>query len=365
MFPERIINIIDNIEQVNFGLWNAAIATAPYFEEEGIASELWFPKPTQFPKAESLNQVKTVELDGVTYRHLKSIVAERKLDPSKDIIITHGTWQYPTKWGKKLKSLGFHWVYTPHGMLEPIDMQRKWLKKLIYFYFFEKPWGRTADTVRAVALPEKNNLSKYFRHVSHIPNGIDQIAAGIISKSLSPVIFLFMARLHAKKGINELLAAWRNSSLFNDANYKLIIAGPDDGEKENVKYSIEEAGLNANIEFIGAIYGTEKAKLLAKSSFFVLPSHSEGFSTSVLEAMLYKNVCLITEGCNFPEAFISGAAIKVSPNVEALKSSLNHMKTFSTKDRERIGENAEAFVTKNYSLRQLAIKQLELFRKCR
>ncbi|HEX8546124.1 MAG TPA: glycosyltransferase [Cytophagaceae bacterium] len=365
MIPERIIHIIDNLQQVNFGIWNAAVATAPYFSEKKIITELWFPKPDQLPKAESLNHVQMVQLDGSSYAFLRIIIKERNLDPKRDVIITHGTWQYPTKWGKKLKSLGFHWIYTPHGMLEPFDRKRKWLKKMIYFNLFEKTWARKADTVRAVAQPEKNNLLKYFPNVVHIPNGIDEVSSPLISKSIQPIIFLYMARLHAKKGIKELLEAWKQSSLFQDRNYQLIIAGPDDGQKAFVESFISQAGAKANMKYVGAIYGEEKIKLLSKSSFYILPSYSEGFPTSVLEAMQFKNVCLITDGCNFPEAILSGVAIHISPEVGALKASLDHIKTFTSSDREELGAKAEAFVLKNYSLKQIAEKQLDLFLKCK
>ena len=42
----NIINIVDSGEKLNFGVWNASIATAKELRKLGFKSEIWIPKPT-------------------------------------------------------------------------------------------------------------------------------------------------------------------------------------------------------------------------------------------------------------------------------------------------------------------------------
>ncbi len=103
-----------------------------------------------------------------------------------------------------------------------------------------------------------------------------------------------------KKGIVPLVKAWLQSALLNNTACRLIIAGPDEGELPLIQSLITDA---TNIEYIGMVSGDAKDKLLASASYYLLPSFSEGFPTSLLEAMEKGAIPVITRGCNFNEVF--------------------------------------------------------------
>ena len=47
----HIINLIDNLGRVNFGIWNAAVATAPMLQSDfGCSSHAWFPALDEEPE---------------------------------------------------------------------------------------------------------------------------------------------------------------------------------------------------------------------------------------------------------------------------------------------------------------------------
>ena len=133
--PEEkiVINIVDQLSPVNYGIWNAAIATAePLFKIYGVKtilvapeSEFDFPSK-QYPFVE-LIRLKSLKKDS-------ALAFFKKYSTKNTLVASHGAWQYPTKWGYWAKKMGFNWVYTPHGMLEPWSMSQKKLKKAIYFY---------------------------------------------------------------------------------------------------------------------------------------------------------------------------------------------------------------------------------------
>jgi glycosyltransferase involved in cell wall biosynthesis len=146
-----------------------------------------------------------------------------------------------------------------------------------------------------------------------------------------------------------LVSAWFSSTLSNNPDFELIIAGPDDGELNNLQQLLNNQP-HWNVRYIGAIYGSEKNRLLKSAHFYLLPSQSEGFPTSVLEAMQYGIIPLITEGCNFPEAFEAGVAIKIGNREEDIRKALEETTKTDAEKLKRWSSELVNFVSENYSL---------------
>ncbi len=353
----KIINIVDNATPVNTGIWNAAVSTAEALKNNyDIDSELWYPKMADDLH---LSYCVTVPLQSINLKYIEDLIIERALSSEDTIIITHGCWQYPTKWGMNFKSRGYKWIYVPHGMLEPWSLrQKKWLKS-VYFKFREKPKAKYADYVRAVGSPELKNLTKYFDQVKLIPNGVKMpILEVIIKKDENIIVFIFMARLHYKKGVESLVKAWVLSNANLNSRYKLIIAGPDHGELEKILPYINSS---SNIEYIGMVKGTQKHDLLINGHFYILPSFSEGFPTSVVEALSYGMVPLITSGCNFPEAIENKVAIEISTDETDILEKINLLiQDINGIAKDKAVENYE-YILRNYSIDHIAKMQYKMF----
>ncbi len=334
---------------MNFGIWNAAIAPSAVLEKSyGIVSEIWYPMDDR--NSPPPEKIKGLALQNISPGEVKKLISTEKLDASTTLIMTHGVWQYPTRWGNEFAKRGFRWWYVPHGMLEPWSMNQKRLKKEIYFRLVENRLIKTAELIRAVGRPEKINLEKLVgREVSLIPNGINPSETKIEKTYNTSRKYLFMSRLHHKKGIIPLVKAWLGSSVSQNPAFELIVAGPDDGEKSSL-LDILKQNPSANIRYVGAVYGEEKLRLLSDSHFFLLPSQSEGFPTSVLEAMQHGVLPVITEGCNFPEAFESGVAIKTGLTEEKIRETLNKTANFSEEELKKQSALARAFVEERYSM---------------
>nr|WP_302180121.1 glycosyltransferase [Chryseosolibacter indicus] len=247
------------------------------------------------------------------------LIKQSSFDIDSTLIVTHGCWGMPTKLGLHLKRLGFKWIYSPHGMLEPWSLKQKWLKKWIYFNLFERKWLGKADCIRAVSRREAGNLKKLFSSaINVIENGVE--VAPLEDKSTDEELYLFMARLHQKKGILPLAQAW-DKMMQGVHGKKLIIAGPDEGELIKIR-----PYLKGNVEYIGPVYGDEKINLLKRAHYYILPSYSEGFPTSVVEAMSYGLIPIISEGCNFETVFNENLGYKVEPSLDSIKSVLKELK---------------------------------------
>ena len=359
-----VINIVDSIEKINFGIWNAAIATAKVlFEKYQITSEIWYPQSTGVFNGNEY--IKGRQLPDTGTKEVKKLVETLGLSPRNAIICTHGCWRFPTQWGNTFSKLTFKWIYCPHGMLEPWSLGEKRLKKWLYLNLVEKRLVRSAYAIRAVGSPEYTNLSTLFggrKKVLLIPNGVESSDPGYKVQAIAPIKVIFLSRLHHKKGVLPLVEAWHLSSIFQDKRYHLIIAGPDQGELEKINTVLEkhkEAASNA--AYIGAVYGEEKEKILLESTFFILPSQSEGFPTSILEAMRLGLIPIITEGCNFPELLKNKLGISITPDVAGIKNALDRLPEFPEEELLKLRSEIIQFVDANYSLDVIAQKQVDLF----
>ncbi len=346
----EIVHIVSNLEKVNFGIWNAAITGAAFLQERRqIQSQVWVCARQESKELAVSLPVQWLGND--SKEELRKLIASEKILPGNSVIVSHGCWLRPTRIAHELKKMGFPWVYVPHGMLEPWSMRQGRLKKLVYYTLVEKRLARRADVIRAVSQTEKENLEKRFsQKIALIGNGVDVPAYP--EKKPGPQTFLFMARLHHKKGIVPLIRAWKNC--MKDSNSQLIIAGPDEGELEKIL-----PYLNDNIRYVGPVYRDAKIKLLKEAHYYLLPSHSEGFPTSVVEAMGYGLIPLISRGCNFPEVFSEGLGYRVEPLVDSIETCLRALK--EKKFDHTLSLRNHNFINENYSTDCIARKLFSLY----
>lgn len=356
----RILNIVDRLDPTNMGIWNAALATAGDLARQfGVASELIAPAGDWVNPGYELERVHL--LTSTTARELQELWNSQQWDPRNTIVATHGCWQFPTQWGRWLQRRGFPWVYSPQGMLEPWSLRQKRWRKWAYWRLRELPAARHCNLIRGVGAPECQQLRRLFPATARlelIPNGIPPLRLDLSRKSRQTIRFLFLGRLHAKKGVVELARGFATSRLANRAEYELVVAGPDEGQAAEVERVWAETGCR-NARWVGPQFGAAKTQLLSESSFFVLPSHSEGFPTAVVEALGYGCIPVISPGCNFPEAQEAGLAIATAPEVDAIVAALEQAAQLAERDLSERQQQCHAFVTAHYTTPQIAKLQFQ------
>ena len=223
------------------------------------------------------------------------------------------------------------YLLTPQGMLEPWALGYKIWKKRLYYEWIERPLVlRGARAMQALNRSEAANIKalKLGPPVIVLPNGIDPTEARACGPAEAQVflrrfpavrgktLVLFLHRVDPKKGLDVLAKAYTQvRERFPQTH--LLVAGPDSvGHTPAARRYFEAAGCADAVTFTGMLEGDAKFGALAAASVFVAPSYSEGFSMSVLEAMAAGLPCVLTEGCNFPEAGAAGAA-RIVPTGDA------------------------------------------------
>lgn len=350
----KIINIVSSISKINYGVWNAAIFGSQYLQKKyQVDSELWICSQSNddYPQIEIPHTY--FDSSQRTKKGFEKWIT--KNDPKDTIVVTHGAWLEPTKFGYWAKLKGFSWVHLPQGMMEPHAMLTSKWKKKIYTALFEGRYLRKVDFIRSVSDPEDQNLRIRFPRVIRIFNGVPFENIEISKNDDSSVVFLFLARLHKKKGVIHLVEAWSNT-MYSKKGAKLIIAGPDEGELEKIQSLIHH-----NIEYVGPVFGPEKTELLKKAHYYVLPSYSEGFPSSVVEAMSYGVIPIISDGCNFPQIFEEKLGFKISTSHKSIEPVFEMLKN-SAFDEQLSMRNRE-YVKQNLSEEVIGEQLFQLYRK--
>jgi glycosyltransferase involved in cell wall biosynthesis len=255
-------------------------------------------------------------------------------------------------------------VYHPHGFFEPYILQRsRWKKRLVHWLFEDGNFRRVqlwraltdkeAGQIRAcgikapiVVAPNGLNLTDYPRP-GPVPASIKTPLISSLEK-FGPRV-LFLGRIHPKKGLDLLLPAWARLAPLT-TRWQLVIAGPDEGgylaEMRQLAATLK---LQHQIQFTGAVTGAAKQALLHSADIFVLPSYSEGFPMSLLEALACALPVVGTRACNFAELFRAGAGWDCDATLASLVAALRLSLESSDAERRQRGENGRRLVETQYA----------------
>lgn len=164
---------------------------------------------------------------------------------------------------------------------------------VIKFIYIFKLVLKNADAVIALTEDMKKAIKKiYNRDVLVIPNGIDLEKFKDLSKVTlrkgwkiedEEKILTFVGTLRPFKGVEYLIRAMKIIRQKN-ADARLMLVGNGEN-REKLEKLVKELILEEYVRFIGKVQNEEVPEYMVASDIFILPSLSEGFPVTVLEAM--------------------------------------------------------------------------------
>lgn len=294
---------------------------------------------------------------------------------SPELLHSHGLWTYPSlaslKW---TKSNSKPYVISPHGMLDPWAVNNSKWKKRFAGLLYEDSHLRGAACLHALCEAELNSIRAHGlkNPVCVIPNGIDMPDTHKYSKpgwhSLVPEnshVLLYLGRIHPKKGLSNLLQAWKVSQqAASDVQpWVLVIAGWDQGGHEaELKSLAASLGISGSVLFVGPQFEDAKHASYACADAFILSSFSEGLPMVVLEAWAHSLPVVMTPQCNLPEGFAACAAIKVEPVVDSIAEGLISLFTRPDQERLAMGMQGRRLVEEHFTWPRIAEQMLAVYR---
>lgn len=175
-------------------------------------------------------------------------------------------------------------------------------------------------------------------------------------RSESCFLVSFTGRLIPEKGVRNLLEAAR--LLNSDLQIQIVLAGDGPLKQE---LSANNPG---NLHLLGRLDTGDIAALLKQSDCFCLPTRSEGFSTSLLEAAACYTTPIITNVGGVPEMIPSPdyGVILASQDPCAIADSIRQLKSNPMRNRA-IASNIGKRVRDNFSWKATAAKIIAACRR--
>ncbi len=211
-------------------------------------------------------------------KELLYVLKVRSVLPPADILVTHTFWAPLLLPQKKYGKIFVHVGRYPKGQLK----------------FYTKA-SRFQVPTSAIARAVENEVPKRSDDICILPYPIGWNIDCNYEYSKRPKTILYLGRIHAEKGIFELVNAFKNIPLADRKGWKLLIRGPwrteQGGGGENylskINNAIQDCG--SQIEILEPTFtSAELKKELEKARLFVYPSlaeKGETFGLAVLEAM--------------------------------------------------------------------------------
>jgi glycosyltransferase involved in cell wall biosynthesis len=285
-----------------------------------------------------------------------------------DIIHDNGIWQLVHHTiAVRARQHRIKRLVSVRGMLEPWALNQKRIKKALAWQLYQRKDLERAAALHATAECEIMAI----RHVNlknlaiTIPNGCDLPDSSTTNNGYRPASgirqALFLSRIHPKKGLPMLIAAWAR---LRPPNWKLRIAGPDEnGHRAEIATLIEQHGLADAISFIGSVHGRAKTDEYRAAELFILPTHSENFGMVIAEALSFGLPVLTTRSAPWPELETEKCGFWTEPNERGILDALTRATSLTRQALAEMGARGRELIKTRYSWSQIAERFVVAYEK--
>ncbi len=209
-----------------------------------------------------------------------------------------------------------------------------------------------AEKLQVIGNGSTNGLDLDHFKPEHITGDQRSVLRHQLGISAEDFVFVFVGRLVADKGINELVAAFKQICKFTNlqirSHPKLLLVGPLESELDPLEEAtLKEIETNTNIITVG--YQQDVRPYFAISDALAFPSYREGFPNVVMQAGAMGLPSIVTDinGCN--EIIVDGENGTIIPpkNTEALQAAMHKMLT-DVSWRTELQRNARPMIASRY-----------------
>jgi glycosyltransferase involved in cell wall biosynthesis len=277
----------------------------------------------------------------------------RRLDArSVDIVHASGLWDETTVLAANAFSCStVPVVWSIRGMLEPWAINHHPVRKRMAWLAGQGRALRQAAVIHATAPAEAASCraAGLRQPIAVIPNGIEMSplsSDGASRGQTSARRCVYLGRLHPKKGLANLIEAWRRC---RTNGWELEIAGPcEDGHAAMLSGMVERHSLK-NVRVTGPRYGEDRRRFLEDCEVFICPSFSENFGNAIAEAMERGKPVITTTGSPWGVLAEEQLGWWVEPRVDHLRGAIGEALESSPERLHEMGLRGRQYVEKHLS----------------
>jgi glycosyltransferase involved in cell wall biosynthesis len=156
-----------------------------------------------------------------------------------------------------------------------------------YVYDMEKVGMQAADRILSVSAFTKNKIIQYYGisadKIEVVHNAVEFPEIAIYEGKKHAKTVLFLGRLTLQKGPDYFIEATKKVIDY-DPEIRFIIVGTGDMESRMID-RVAQLGIGQNVLFAGFLSGNEVDKAYQAADLYVMPSVSEPFGITPLEAL--------------------------------------------------------------------------------
>jgi glycosyltransferase involved in cell wall biosynthesis len=253
---------------------------------------------------------------------------------------------------------GIPYVIAPRGSLDAWSLRQKWFKKKLGLLLYQRK-----DLNRAIALHVTAQMeADHCRRMGYKGDFIFGANGVNLPSELPPRVncvegkrkMLFLSRIHPKKGLIELIRAWKD---VDHNGWVLEIVGNDsENYWDVVKKEIESCGVNQSVIRTPFQDDVAKWRTYRSADCFVLPTHTENFGIVIAEAAYAGLPVLTTKNAPWSELVEENAGWWIDLNHHSLVEALSCAMSITDSQRQKMGENGRELIVKNYLWKNIAEK---------
>jgi glycosyltransferase involved in cell wall biosynthesis len=250
-------------------------------------------------------------------------------------------------------------------MLEPWALKKSFIRKIYFHFIIGYQSFKKASCIRATSLLEAKSIKKLFKKktIVIIPNAvkIPKIKLKYIKNNKKKKFrLLFLSRMDKKKGIEEILRAWKCLEK-KYLDWELLLCGHDN------KYKSEMINLASDLKLKKVLWysyvaGKDKERMYLSSDLFILPSYSENFGLVVAEALAHGLPVITTKKTPWISLNKNKCGWCVDLTVKKLVQTLENAMELTSKERFLMGKRGRNFVEQNFSSTSVAIKMQKVYK---
>jgi glycosyltransferase involved in cell wall biosynthesis len=288
----------------------------------------------------------------------------REQAAQNSILHVHGLWLMPNVYpSAAARRYRVPLILAPRGMLGREALKFSRYRKYLMWYAVQKVAVEAASCLHATSDQEYSEIRNFGlrQPVAVVPNGVDVPPVERRSHDSGERTLLYLGRIHPKKGLDRLIAAWAELE-DHRLDWKLRIIGPDEGGYlDRLKLQARNLGVR-RVSFENPLFGEQKQKAYRSADLFVMPTLNENFAMTVAEALAQETPVICTKGAPWRGLEEHDCGWWIDHGKEALAGGLKLAMSKTPEELAAMGVRGRAWMIESFSWQSVALEMSSVYR---